>query len=208
MRLSGDALTRILSKCRPVGRSLSAVAPGPRSGATIPTRTGCPRQHQTKTPSVDGGCFCLNILCWRLPTLPLRVPSVLEGLTAVFGKRTGVTPPTKHQHRVFKLCTHCSRRANKDFIQTENQKASRDSHNSFREFCRGISTPRLNTLLCFHLVPINVIISHGPQTIPYLGVGFPLRCFQRLSIPDIATGRCHWRDSPQTRGQFISVLSY
>ncbi len=42
------------------------------------------------------------------------------------------------------------------------QKASRDSHNSFREFCRGISTPRLNTLLCFHLVPINVVISYGP----------------------------------------------
>ena len=52
-----------------------------------------------------------------------------------------------------------------------------------------------------------MVISHGPQTIPYLGVGFPLRCFQRLSFPDIATGRCHWCDSPQTRGQFISVLS-
>ena len=70
-----------------------------------------------------------------------------------------------------------------------------DSHNSFREFCRQISTPRLNTLLCFHLAPINVVISHEPQTIPYLGVGFPLRCFQRLSFPDIATRRCHWRDS-------------
>jgi hypothetical protein len=164
----------------------------------------------------------LNILCWRLPTLPLRVPSVLEGLTAVFGKRTGVTPLTKHQHRVFKLCpthakrvygypfghAHCSRRALQEFLYKQNQKASRDSHNSFREFCRGISTPRLNTLLCFHLVPINVVISHGPQTIPYLRVGFPLRCFQRLSIPDIATGRCRWYDSPQTRGQFISVLSY
>ena len=84
----------------------------------------------------------------------------------------------------------------------------RDSHNSFREFCRGISTPRLNALLHVHLVPINVVISHDPMTIPYLGVGFPLRCFQRLSFPDIATGRYDWRHSPQTRGQFISVLSY
>ena len=82
-----------------------------------------------------------------------------------------------------------------------------DSQNSFREFCRSISTPRLNTLLCFHLVPINVVISHGPQTIPNLGVGFPLRCFQRLSVPNIATGRCTWRYSPQTRGQSNSVLS-
>src|SRR3989344_5843309 len=72
---------------------------------------------------------------------------------------------------------------------------------------RRISTPRLNALLHVHLAPINVVISHGSITISYLGAGFPLRCFQRLSIPDIATGRCHWRDSPQTRGQFISVLS-
>ena len=40
-----------------------------------------------------------------------------------------------------------------------------------------------------------------------LGVGFPLRCFQRLSIPDIAALRCRWHDSRQTRGQFNSVLS-
>ncbi len=73
---------------------------------------------------------------------------------------------------------------------------------------RRISTPRLNALLHVHLVPINVVISHGSITISYLGVGFPLRCFQRLSFPNIATGRCYWRNSPQTRGSFISVLSY
>ncbi len=72
---------------------------------------------------------------------------------------------------------------------------------------RRISTPRLNTSLCFHLVPINVVVSYGSQTIPNLRVGFPLRCFQRLSVPDIATRRCHWRDSRYTRGQFIPVLS-
>ncbi len=73
---------------------------------------------------------------------------------------------------------------------------------------RTISTPRLNTLLCLHLVPINVIISYVSQTIPYLEAGFPLRCFQRLSIPDIATGQCFWQNSPHTRGQFTPVLSY
>ncbi|PIR85990.1 hypothetical protein COU14_01450 [Candidatus Kaiserbacteria bacterium CG10_big_fil_rev_8_21_14_0_10_44_10] len=40
-----------------------------------------------------------------------------------------------------------------------------------------------------------------------LRVGFLLRCFQQLSIPNIATRQCHWRDSRQTRGQFIPVLS-
>ncbi len=59
---------------------------------------------------------------------------------------------------------------------------------------RPISTPRLNTLLCVHLVPINLVIFEE-TTIPHLRAGFPLRCFQRLSIPYIATLRCHGRDS-------------
>ena len=42
----------------------------------------------------------------------------------------------------------------------------------------------------------------------YLRVCFPLRCFQRLSVPNLATGRCHWHDNPYTRGSFTPVLSY
>ena len=38
--------------------------------------------------------------------------------------------------------------------------------------------------------------------------GFPLRCFQRLSRPHIATRRCRWRDNRYTRGASIPVLSY
>ena len=46
----------------------------------------------------------LNSLCWRLPTLPSKkVPSAMEGLTSVFGMRTGVPPPLKHQHKEFKF---------------------------------------------------------------------------------------------------------
>jgi len=72
---------------------------------------------------------------------------------------------------------------------------------------RNISTSQLNGLLHLHLKPINVIISHGSITIPNLEAGFPLRCFQRLSIPDIATEQCPWQDSSYTRGQFTPVLS-
>src|SRR3989338_7713404 len=43
--------------------------------------------------------------------------------------------------------------------------------------------------------------------ITHLRVGFALRCFQRLSFPDIATQRCPWQDSWQTSGQFTPVLS-
>jgi hypothetical protein len=66
---------------------------------------------------------------------------------------------------------------------------------------RNISTSRLHALPRFHLKPINVIISHGfvappkRSKIPNLEAGFPLRCFQRLSIPDIATQQCPWQDS-------------
>ena len=38
--------------------------------------------------------------------------------------------------------------------------------------------------------------------------GFPLRCFQRLSLPNIATRRCHWRDNRNTSGSSNPVLSY
>ena len=154
--------------------------------------------------------FCnydVSTLCWRWPTLPFASTIGSGRLNCRVRNENGCDPsaeaPTQNAQ------TFCL--LNKRIASSKSKKEKnciRDSHNSFQEFCRGISTPRLNTLLCFHLVPINVVISHGPQRIPYLRVGFPLRCFQRLSVPDIATGRCYWRNSPQTRGQFISVLSY
>jgi hypothetical protein len=42
----------------------------------------------------------------------------------------------------------------------------------------------------------------------HLQASFPLRCFQRLSLPHIATRRCHWRDNRNTSGASFSVLSY
>lgn len=42
----------------------------------------------------------------------------------------------------------------------------------------------------------------------HLGTSFPLRCFQRLSLPHLATRQCHWRDNRYTRGASTPVLSY
>ena len=39
-------------------------------------------------------------------------------------------------------------------------------------------------------------------------VGFPLRCFQRLSRPDLATLHCGWRHNRSTRDPSTPVLSY
>jgi len=65
-----------------------------------------------------------------------------------------------------------------------------------------------------HLPPIDVLISDGPSGPPKgvgsarLGEGFPLRCLQRFSRPDLATRRCPRQDSRYTRGPSVPVLSY
>jgi hypothetical protein len=73
---------------------------------------------------------------------------------------------------------------------------------------RPISTGQLNALQRLHLLPINLVIFQGSSGRPHLGGGFPLRCFQRLSFPNMATQRCRWRDNWCTRGSSIPVLSY
>src|SRR6266852_873950 len=78
---------------------------------------------------------------------------------------------------------------------------------------RPISTARLNALRRLHLRPINLVIFQGPSEglrpgRSHLEAGFALRCLQRLSLPDIATERCSWRNSSHTRGPSTPVLSY
>ena len=73
---------------------------------------------------------------------------------------------------------------------------------------RAISTGKLNALPHLHTRPINVMVYHGSQGRTRFEVGFPLRCFQRLSRPYIATLHCGWRHNSSTRGTSIPVLSY
>ena len=78
---------------------------------------------------------------------------------------------------------------------------------------RSISTGQLNTLPCLHLRPINLVVFKGASGALRPGsrsleVSFPLRCFQRLSRPYMATQLRHWRDDWNTRGTFNPVLSY
>jgi len=68
-------------------------------------------------------------------------------------------------------------------------------------------------LLYLHLTPIKQVVYLRPYSSEedgrsYLGVGFSLRCFQRLSLPDVATQRRSWRNDWHTRGLSLSVLSY
>ena len=65
------------------------------------------------------------------------------------------------------------------------------------------STPRLSTL--WSTTDLQASLRRGRS---YLGVGFPLRCFQRLSRPYVATRQCPWQDNRNTSGTSTPVLSY
>ena len=122
------------------------------------------------------------------------VPSPFADLTSVFGTGTGVAPQLLTPTILIINSNHS--------WLTKRMKIE-----------RPISTGKLNTLLCLHVLPIKLLVSKRSLKPKRLGktnlkVGFPLRCFQRLSIPNIATLRCHWRDNRFTRGSSIPVLSY
>ena len=65
---------------------------------------------------------------------------------------------------------------------------------------RLISTGQLNTLLYLHLRPINLVVFKESSGIPNLQGGLALRCFQRLSVRNLATEQCSWRNNSNTRG--------
>ncbi len=67
----------------------------------------------------------------------------------------------------------------------------------------GASTSRLSTSSSSRVLQG----ACAPGT-SHLEGGFPLRCFQRLSHPHLATGQCHGHDNPNTSGASTPVLSY
>ena len=79
--------------------------------------------------------------------------------------------------------------------------------------CFPVSTGRLRPSRGFHVRPIYHVFSMGPTEAgasrsPYLEEGFPLRCFQRLSHPNVANQPYPWQDNWHTRGSSTQVLSY
>ena len=63
-----------------------------------------------------------------------------------------------------------------------------------------ISTGPLRVLPLLHFPPINLVVFEGARSKSYLEKGFALRCFQRLSLPHVATLRCLEQDNRNTRG--------
>ena len=72
---------------------------------------------------------------------------------------------------------------------------------SLRHYCP--STPGLSTWWS----ATTLQGAQGPGR-SHLQARFPLRCFQRLSLPHIATRQCDWRHNRYTSGASTPVLSY
>ena len=131
------------------------------------------------------------------------VPSALRGLTAVFGMGTGVSPsPQSPENLSLKRTKSLSTGSG----QSDRIHWRRSGIIGQAE--RPISTGKLSASQRVHILPINLVIFQGSSGRPNLGGGFPLRCFQRLSFPNVATQPCRWRDNWCTRGSSIPVLSY
>ena len=168
--------------------------------------------------------------------LAVAVPSALEGLASGFGMGPGVSPPlwppehrtTPHNNSrgdppapatpcrgvggvVAGICTvdasstHvCGDRCVESIVVSLGVCGASP---------RPISTSQLETP---HGACISGLSTHwsggglNPQRggRPHLGTGFPLRCLQRLSLPNVANQPCPWRDNWHTRGSSVPVLSY
>jgi len=91
-----------------------------------------------------------------------------------------------------------------DFLRCSVNRTSQDYKRQIKKTTFStISTGRLNTLQCLHRPPINLVIYKGYHpfgSISNLGDGFPLRCFQRLSVGNLATQRCSYSETTDTPG--------
>ena len=164
---------------------------------------GDERKPSSPTPYTSGGDLLSH-------TLPSAVPSALEGLTTGFGMSPGVSlppSPPKPQRTATPCPTHrrgpgcCSRIAQRT-----------------QALCRqvlGLLVPVSSTRHRASTTGLSTHSSHGsltPQSPrggrPHLKAGFPLRCLQRLSLPNVANQPCPWRDNWHTRGSSVPVLSY
>ena len=131
------------------------------------------------------------------------VPSALAGLTAGFGMGPGVPPPLLSPRDFSSLYILLS--------QLNTTKTPSSPHHALSP--RPLVRVSL-THCCAYTSRLSNRYSPGGLTWfltsggYHLRASFPLRCFQRLSLPDIATQRCSWRNNWHTRGLSIPVLSY
>ncbi len=186
--------------------------------ATKAESAGTKTRDQRQKPPLDFAQWGFRMKGWRRPTLPPpRSGSTIgaAGLNCRVRNGNGCGPCALVVSR--KVAGYESRATGQRDPRPATRSPLRNGCVQVRrrrdQTSRAISSARLKGLLPVHLRPINLVVSQGPSGTlwsrsVHLGKSFPLRCFQRLSPRDIATGRCPWRNSPYTSGRFVSVLSY
>src|SRR5277367_5780801 len=157
--------------------------------------------------------MCGGVLLSREASL--AVPSALRGLTSGFGMGPGVSPSLWPPQLYGNISLDGSRPYFGNRIVDANPPISRGYMQSLWSVSspRSVSTGQLSASRRLHFRPINPVIWLGTLPTrgggrPNLEAGFPLRCFQRLSLPDVANQPCSWRNNWHTRGQSVPVLSY
>ena len=153
---------------------------------------------------------------WQRSTLPHSLPcSTIDAGGLNFRVRDGIgwTPSALATNQALGL--HCEVGISNNATKACTHGLEARQHQSYlndalskKKDERSISMSQLRPLLSFHLTPIHVLVLNGPSGKIHLEGGFPLRCFQRLSFPHVATRRCSWRNNRYTRDAFNPVLSY
>ena len=151
-----------------------------------------------------GAFFGKDLAVSYFPGRNWPVSSAMKSLTAEFGMGSGVTsspgPPKFHKYII-------DRKERKFYGEKVALPSCKDKPLGqlvlVSSTPHGASTSSLSTRSSASALQD---LSKSGRT--YLEAGFPLRCFQRLSIPRLATLLCRWRDNRFTRGASIPVLSY
>jgi hypothetical protein len=158
--------------------------------------------------------MCGGVLLSREASL--AVPSALRGLTSGFGMGPGVSPSLWPPQLYGNISHEWSPAV---FREPHSGREPPGRPGDTCNDCKCVSSPRpvstgqLSASRRLHFRPINPVIWLGALPTrgggrPNLEAGFPLRCFQRLSLPDVANQPCSWRNNWHTRGQSVPVLSY
>ncbi len=175
-------------------------------------------RYNAGKPTPLGSAFleemCGGVLLSREASL--AVPSALRGLTSGFGMGPGVSP-SLWPPQLYGITSLGWLPA--VFREPHSGREPPGRPGDTCNDCKCVSSPRpvstgqLSASRRLHFRPINPVIWLGALPTrgggrPNLEAGFPLRCFQRLSLPDVANQPCSWRNNWHTRGQSVPVLSY
>ena len=169
-----------------VGFENRVPAPEPLLSFCLPARVVC--FTNKKHPYSGYVCGFWKQSTWHWPTLAVRLPSALKRLTAEFGMGSGVSTSLEAPDTLLSKCLYCLEKYSTALQLSEYfevfftvnrtlqtlQTWNRPSQNKFcwvrfwsvcvrvmktkLKLYEFISITRLNTSLCFHLWPINLVI--------------------------------------------------